>query len=167
MLRILAAGLLLPALPATPARAESATWGMVGTSYGAYRYHPRKLFLSLELDRKPGAGPLGFWVALEGREGTGQYLGAGPLLVWAPNPDWKVAGSSGPGYYHRNSGLDLGCQLEFRSSCYVAHRLGSAGWLGLSASHYSNAHLGHTNPGAETLRVFWSIPLGVPGGTTN
>ena len=149
----------LLALAAGPAAAESATWGLVGTSYGAFRDHPRKLFLSLELDHKVEEGPLGYWVALEGREGVGQYLGVGPLLVWSPNPDWKFAGSSGPGYYHRNNGLDLGYQVEFRSSSYVARRIGPAGWVGFSVSHYSNAHLRTKNPGAETLRMFWSIPL--------
>jgi hypothetical protein len=135
------------------------TWGMVGSSYGAFRYHPRKVFLSLELDHKVGSSPFGFWTALEGKEGTGQYLGFGPLAVYSPSSDWKFAVSSGPGYYHRQEGLDLGYQVEFRSSAYVAHRIGGAGWLGISVSHYSNAHLRPGNPGAETLRVFWSIPL--------
>jgi hypothetical protein len=131
----------------------------VGTSYGAFRYHPRKVFLSLELDHRLGDSPFGLWGTLEGKEGTGQFIGAGPLLVGSPAPGWKWAAGSGPGYYHRQAGLDLGYQLEFRSSCYVAHRLGLAGWLGISVSHYSNAHLRPSNPGSETLRVFWSVPL--------
>jgi hypothetical protein len=132
---------------------------LLGSSYGAVRTRPHRIIASLELTHELAASPFGVWGALEGTIKDGQFLGIGPFLKWSPGNGWVFAVGSGPGYYHHQSGLDLGCNLEFRSSFYVAHQLGRTGWLGMSGSHYSNAHLRPYNPGAETIGVFWSIPI--------
>ena len=147
------------ALAAATPSAAGETQALLGPSYGSFRHRPRRAFVSLELDHHLDDGPFGWWGAVEGLTGDGGYLGAGPLLVWSPVSSWVVAGGSGPGYYVRQDGMDLGYALEFRSTFYLAHRLQRAGWLGASVSHFSNAHLRSYNPGAETLRVFWSFPV--------
>jgi len=56
--------------------------------------------------------------------------------------------------------LDLGYALEFRSQLELAYRFDDRSRLGLSISHSSNASLGDTNPGTESLMVNYSIPIG-------
>lgn len=151
--------LFLGLLLAPPSRAQS-TELTLGASYGALRDKAKHGIANLEADYLVGSGPLGFWGALDLVPGDrAQFLGAGPLLAWSPTSGWLLAASSGPGYYREGNGKDLGYQVEFRSTFYVARRLGKASWLGSSISHYSNAHLRSYNPGAETVRVFWSFPL--------
>jgi hypothetical protein len=152
-------GTLVLALALAVPSGAGQTQGLLGVSCGSLRKRPYRAFASLEVDHQLDHGPFGVWGALEGLTGHGGYLGAGPLLVWSPGSNWVVAGGSGPGYYVREDGMDLGYALEFRSTFYLAHRLGKAGWLGTSVSHYSNAHLRSCNPGAETVRLFWSFAI--------
>ena len=70
--------------------------------------------------------------------------------------------SFGPGLYHRGSGIDLGHVLEFRSQLEVAYRLGERSRIGLSLAHMSNAGIGDTNPGTETITLHYSLALGRP-----
>lgn len=150
--------LLLALALAVPSGAGE-TRALLGVSYGGLRNDNRKVFASAEVGHQLGDGPFGLWGAVEGFTGDGGYIGAGPLLMWSPGSNWVIAGGSGPGVYVRQDGENLGYALEFRSTFYVAHRLGHAGWLGASISHYSNAHLGSCNPGAETVRLFWSFTI--------
>jgi hypothetical protein len=147
--------LLVLALPAL----AGGTQVQVGASLGGLRERPRRAFLNLELQHTLGSGPLGGWVALEGLVGDGEYLGLGPMVTWSPSPGWSIAAGSGPGYYLREDGLDLGYPMEFRSTFYLARRIGTASWLGASISHYSNGGLRKHNPGAETVRLFWAVQL--------
>lgn len=62
-------------------------------------------------------------------------------------------------YVGGDKDLDLGHPLEFRSQLEVAYRFDDRSRLGLAISHYSNASLGDTNPGSETLSVYYSIPM--------
>lgn len=57
--------------------------------------------------------------------------------------------------------LDLGYPLEFRSQMELAWRFNDRSRLGVAISHYSNASIGDSNPGTETLSVYYSIPLNV------
>ncbi len=68
--------------------------------------------------------------------------------------------SFAPGYFRRGGGKDLGSALEFRSALELSFRL-EGGWrVGLEVYHLSNAALGDRNPGAETLAVTLSVPVG-------
>ncbi|MCW9032897.1 MAG: acyloxyacyl hydrolase [Alphaproteobacteria bacterium] len=67
--------------------------------------------------------------------------------------------SFAPGYYHKGDGKDLGHNFEFRTQVELGYEFENASRLGLSASHQSNAHIGDNNPGAETVSVYYSIPL--------
>lgn len=62
-------------------------------------------------------------------------------------------------YFGGDSNLDLDFPLEFRSQLEAAYRFDNRARLGISISHYSNASLGDTNPGTESLMVYYSLPL--------
>jgi lipid A 3-O-deacylase len=71
-----------------------------------------------------------------------------------------VRGGFAPGYYGRGGGKDLGLGLEFRSSLEVAWRL-EGGWrVGVELYHISNASLGDTNPGNNSLLLTLTLPVG-------
>jgi hypothetical protein len=130
----------------------------VGPCLGPTRQPPRHAFTSVELNQKINGSPFGVWACGDFGSG-GQYLGLGPYLAFSLGSRWQVGGGSGPGYYSSHSELDLGSELEFRSTFYLSRRLDSGRRLGLSMSHYSNGGLARHNPGAETLRVYYQVPV--------
>ena len=64
------------------------------------------------------------------------------------------------GYYDKGDGLDLGHELEFRSSLELSYRFEDRTRLGVSFYHLSNASIGDNNPGTEVLSIVYSLPLG-------
>lgn len=87
------------------------------------------------------------------------FVGAGILMDLYFGNRWVVTPSFAPHYYWGgNRDLDLGHELEFRSQLEAAYRFDNRSRLGLAISHYSNASIGDTNPGTETLTVYYSIP---------
>ena len=88
------------------------------------------------------------------------FVGAGILLDIFVGRRIVITPSFSPNYYWGgNNKLDLGHGLEFRSQLELAHRFNNRSRLGLAISHYSNASLGDTNPGTETVSVYFSLPL--------
>ncbi len=88
------------------------------------------------------------------------FLGAGVLIDAYFGRRWVVSPSFAPTWWHgKTSNLDLGHGIEFRSRLEVAYRLDDRSRLGLSFSHSSNAGLGDSNPGTESLMVNYSIPF--------
>ncbi|MCY3973925.1 MAG: acyloxyacyl hydrolase [Simkaniaceae bacterium] len=67
--------------------------------------------------------------------------------------------SFAPGIYVRGKGKDLGFPIAFRSAIRFSYRFSSGIGLGAMFYHISNASLGYTNPGAECLIFFVSIPI--------
>ena len=89
------------------------------------------------------------------------FLGAGVLIDVYFGRRWVVSPSFAPTWWRgKTSDLDLGHALEFRSRLEVAYRFDDRSRLGLSFSHSSNAGLGDSNPGTESLMFNYSIPLG-------
>ncbi len=70
-----------------------------------------------------------------------------------------ISPSVAPGYYHEGSGKDLGSAFEIRSQLEVAYRFDDRSRLGMAFSHISNAGVGDTNPGAESVTLYYSFPL--------
>lgn len=64
------------------------------------------------------------------------------------------------GYSQGDNGKDLGYGLEFRSGIELDYQLPSTHRVGVAFNHISNASLGDKNPGAETILVNYSIPVG-------
>ena len=88
------------------------------------------------------------------------FIGAGVLWDVYFGKRVVVTPSFAPHYYiGGDDDLDLGHALEFRSQLEVAYRFDDRSRLGLAISHYSNASIGDTNPGTETLSVYYSVPF--------
>lgn len=100
------------------------------------------------------------FVALAGASSGHGFLGAGVLFdtYWGRRVVTTL--SFAPHVYiGGDDDLDLDYPLEFRSQLEIAYRFDDRSRLGLAVSHYSNASLGDSNPGTETLSIYYSIPL--------
>ena len=69
------------------------------------------------------------------------------------NPNFAV------GAYSNGDGKDLGHGLEFRSGLELNYVLDDQSRFGVAFNHISNASLGDSNPGTESLLVNYSIPM--------
>lgn len=67
--------------------------------------------------------------------------------------------SFAPGLYFKGSGKSLHFPLEFRSAIECAHIFQNQARLGAQFYHISNASLGSKNPGAESLILFYALPI--------
>ncbi|MGB1547274.1 MAG: acyloxyacyl hydrolase [Alphaproteobacteria bacterium] len=72
---------------------------------------------------------------------------------------WVVSPSTAIGVFEEGSGKDLGSALEFRSGIELAYRLDDRSRLGAGLFHLSNASVGNTNPGEESVILFYAIPI--------
>lgn len=79
--------------------------------------------------------------------------GAGPILFIPFAEKYRVSASVMAGVYQEGEGVDLGSSTEFRSRLGLSRAIGEDWRLGLAIEHKSNAHIGETNPGIETLFV--------------
>jgi lipid A 3-O-deacylase len=70
-----------------------------------------------------------------------------------------VRPSIAPGLYAKGDGKDLGHVVEFRSGLELSWRFDDRSRLGMELSHRSNASLDKSNPGEESLMVFYHLPL--------
>ena len=73
---------------------------------------------------------------------------------------WVVTPSLAAGLYGEGGGKDLGSVVEFRSGVQIAYRFDDRARLGVLFHHISNAGIDDRNPGANTLMLTYSIPLG-------
>ncbi len=88
------------------------------------------------------------------------FFGAGILMDVYFGNRLVLTPSFAPTWWRgKTDTLDLGYALEFRSQLELAYRFDDRSRLGLSISHSSNASLGDTNPGTESLMVNYSIPI--------
>ena len=100
------------------------------------------------------------FVALAGTSTSSGFFGAGVLLDVYFGRRIVVTPSFAPHFYvGGNDKLDLDFPIEFRSQLEIAYRFDDRSRLGLAISHYSNASLGDTNPGTESLMVYYSVPF--------
>ena len=63
------------------------------------------------------------------------------------------------GLYGEGDSKDLGDIIEFRSGVELAYRFDDRSRLGVAFHHLSNAGIGDTNPGTETLVLNYSVSL--------
>ena len=64
------------------------------------------------------------------------------------------------GAYAQGDGKDLGSAIEFRSGLELDYQLPNTHRVGIAFNHISNASIGEKNPGAETLLINYSVPVG-------
>ena len=89
------------------------------------------------------------------------FVGAGILMDIYLGRRVVVTPSFAPTWWRgKTDKLDMGHAVEFRSQLEVAYRFDNRSRLGLSVSHYSNASLGDTNPGTESILLNYSVPIG-------
>jgi lipid A 3-O-deacylase len=89
-------------------------------------------------------------------EDSAAYLYGGVGYPFALNAQWSLTPGVSAGYYVNGDGKDLGYNLEFYSQLRLEYRLAAGSRLGLGIGHISNASLGHSNPGAETVYLSYS-----------
>lgn len=98
-----------------------------------------------------------------GVEATSQgslWAGGGLIYDWNFAPNWYISPSIGAGLYtDGGSDIDLDYPVQFRSQLEISYEFEDTSRIGLYFSHMSNAGLGDTNPGTETLGLSWIIPL--------
>jgi hypothetical protein len=67
--------------------------------------------------------------------------------------------SFAPGLYYHNNSKDLNFVLEFRSQFEIGLKLEDGIKFGVSFNHISNASLGSTNPGVESIAISYYFPI--------
>lgn len=85
------------------------------------------------------------------------YLYGGIGYPVAINDSWSVMPSISAGYYNNGADKDLGYDVEFYSQLRLEYMLASKARIGLGIGHISNASIGDTNSGAETVYLSYSI----------
>ena len=63
----------------------------------------------------------------------------------------------GIGAFSKGDGVDLGHEIEFRSTLEISYQLKNKNRIGLSVGHLSNAGIGDTNPGTEILSLSYQV----------
>ena len=93
-----------------------------------------------------------------GYSADGSFHAGGGLELTHPISDnWRFTVASGPVFYDRNGGVDLGDQLEFISYAEIATEISQDVWIGANIAHISNASLGRINPGREMIGISLSF----------
>jgi lipid A 3-O-deacylase len=155
-------GLAASALPATRAHADDPTFLTVGA--GWFDFNRQKddgaeVRVDLRSDYK-------LWIfkpflTAAGVSNGMTFFGGGVLVDIYFGNRFVVTPSFAPTWWRgKTDELDLGHGLEFRSQIEFAYRFDDRSRLGLAVSHSSNASIGDTNPGTETLMLNYSVPLG-------
>lgn len=153
-------GLSAVPLAATSARAEEPEFLTLGAGAFDISGSHGTALLSLEYmdkrkwiwDLKPTTGVL---ATLKG----GLYGYAGLSLDVYFGRRVVVTPSFAPGLYLRNGNKDLGSVIEFRSAIKAAYRLDDRSRIGIEFFHLSNLGIGSTDPGANELLLYYSIPF--------
>jgi len=74
-------------------------------------------------------------------------------------PRWVLSPSTAIGLYGRGGGKRLGSILEFRSGIELGYRFDDRSRLSAGLFHLSNASVGNTNPGEESIVIFYAVPI--------
>jgi lipid A 3-O-deacylase len=89
--------------------------------------------------------------AFYGYGGFGFDINFTPNLVLTPN--------GAVGYFTHGSGTNLGSVVEFRTGAELAWRFVDQSRIGIAVNHTSNAGIGKSNPGEQSIVLMYSIPI--------
>ncbi|WP_221031223.1 acyloxyacyl hydrolase [Actomonas aquatica] len=168
-LRSLFVLLLLSTLSAAPAAAAIRTAAPDTESYtlvarfgmlGVLDDEPADPLAALELRFPQQWHGIHPYVSLNLTDSRTWFAGAGLIYHLELSPNYRLTLGSGPFYYQHEPDRDLGLKLEFYSFAELTRELPRNQRLGLRIGHLSNAGLGRHNPGAETVSIVYSRPLG-------
>ena len=109
-------------------------------------FDPRYRLLAQALRHRPGG-------RRRGTSDGGFYLRAGISRDFPFASGWNANFTLAGGGYQRGHGKDLGRGFEFRSAIEVSHQVRPGVRFGAALAHLSNAGLGESNPGVETLTL--------------
>ena len=88
------------------------------------------------------------------------FIGAGVLVDIYLGRRFVLTPQFSPTYWRgKTANLDLGYGLEFRSRLELAYRFDDRSRLGISIDHSSNAGLGDSNPGVESVMLNYSVSM--------
>lgn len=159
---IFAATIAAIALPSAPARADDPaflTFGIGAFDFNRQKDQGAEFRLDYRSDYK--LGPFKPFLTAAGVSNGMSFIGVGVLIDVYFGKRFVVTPSFAPTWWQgKTDDLDLGHALEFRSQIEFAYRFDDRSRLGLAVSHSSNASLGDTNPGTETILVNYSVPIG-------
>ncbi len=150
------------ALPSAPARADDPAFLTIGAGYFDFNRQKdqgAEFRADLRSDYK-------LWIfkpflTAAGVSNGMTFIGGGVLIDVYFGNRFVVTPSFAPTWWRgKTDKLDLGHGLEFRSQIEFAYRFDDRSRLGIAVSHSSNASLGDTNPGTETVMLNYSVPLG-------
>ena len=106
-------------------------------------------------DQWNGLRPVvGFW----GNNDSAKYAYGGMYWDFPLGPFMITPGVAVGGYAGGDS-KDLGYGIEFRDTIEITYRFESGQRIGAQLTHMSNASLGDSNPGVETLQAVYVHPL--------
>ncbi len=89
------------------------------------------------------------------------WMGGGVLADFKMAPSIYITPSIGAGIYAQGSShKDLGSAIEFRTGVEGGYEFMNGHRLGVALSHMSNAGIDDQNPGAETLNLYYHMPIG-------
>ena len=160
-LRVLACILVVLTFSAFPASADDPDYLMVSAGwFDINRQKDQGVEFSFEYRSDQKIGWFKPLIHAAGVSNGMTFIGVGVLIDAYFGRRWVVSPSFTPTWWRgKTSDLDLGHSLEFRSRLEVAYRYDDRSRVGISFSHSSNASLGDTNPGTESLMFNYSIPF--------
>lgn len=96
------------------------------------------------------------WAGLMGTTDGSFWAGGGLYYDLALNKVITLSPSIGVGGFRDGSNdVDLGYAIEFRTQLELSYQLQNDDKLALAFSHFSNAGLGDSNPGVESLALYY------------
>ena len=162
VLMVVAAAVMAMAVPSASVRADDPA--LLSLGVGAFDINRQKdQGAEFRLDYRSNyrLGPFKPFLTAAGVSNGMSFIGVGVLIDVYFGRRFVVTPSFAPTWWQgKSDDLDLGHALEFRSQLELAYRFDDRSRLGVAFSHSSNASLGDTNPGTETLLVNYSIPIG-------
>lgn len=140
-------------------RAESPSHLMLGMGvFDVDKSHPQLLFQAeyrWDIHYRHIRPLVGFFVATEGN----LYLCAGVAIDAFLTKKVVLTPSFAPGVYYHGNGKNLGFPINFRSALELSYICDNEGRIGAQFNHISNAGMLWKNPGADSLVLFYAIPL--------
>lgn len=155
-------GLLLTAfsVAAAPARADDIDRLSIGV--GAFDVFDSETAADFRVEYRPGNSivwELRPWLGAEVTSDGGVYGAAGFLYDYDLGNKWVITPSIGGGLYADGGGKDMGSAVQFRTQIEAGYNLENGSRLSAALSHQSNWGIDDNNPGAETLGVYYHIPM--------
>jgi hypothetical protein len=100
------------------------------------------------------------WTGVSWATDGAVFAGGGVLYTRSTDDAaWSVSVGSGPGYYERHQGADLGSHLEFCSFAEISRNLPWQHRVMIRLMHISNGGITERNPGNELLLLGYAMPL--------